>query len=82
MPFLGYLDCRPDQGGERELQLAGRNRLGLRELGRRLVVVVVVVNKCQHNQVIIVFLVCSRRARQEGPQLQREPRVCFHWEKS
>ena len=52
LPFLGYLDCRPDKGGERELQLAGWNHLGLRELGRRLVFV---DDKCQHNQFIIVL---------------------------
>ena len=40
LPFLGYLDCRGDKGGERELQLAGWNHLGLRELGRRLLLII------------------------------------------
>ena len=40
LPFLGYLDCGGDKGGERELQLAGWNHLGLRELGRRLLLII------------------------------------------
>ena len=40
LPFLGYLDCRGDKGGERKLQLAGWNHLGLRELGRRLLLII------------------------------------------
>ena len=43
---------------------------------------VLVDNKCKHNQFIIVFLVCSRRARQEATQLQKGPRMCLYWEKS
>ena len=42
LPFLGYLDCRGDKGGERELQLAGWNHLGLRELGRRLLLLLII----------------------------------------
>ena len=44
LPFLGYLDCRADKGGERKLQLAGWNHLGLRELGRRLLWLMINVN--------------------------------------
>ena len=69
---LEYLDCRGDKGGERNLQLAGWDHLGLRELERRLLLLII-------NQFIIVCLACSRRARQEDPGQQREPRVCFYW---
>ena len=35
LAFLGYLDCREDEGVGQKLHLAGWNTLGLRELGAR-----------------------------------------------